>query len=76
MINEPWAVQASFVAAINSACSATGRGGVHGAEGAADARAECRDDPDAGDQDQCKHDCVFDGGGSVIAGQETGNRGR
>ena len=49
-------------------------GAVHCGEGVADARAECRDDPDAGDQDQGKHDCVFDGGGSVIAGQETGNR--
>jgi len=60
--------------AANIVCSATDAG-AHGAEGAADACAEVRDDRDAGDQDQGKHDCVFDGGGSVIAGQETGNQG-
>ena len=33
-----------------------------------------RDDRDAGGQDQGKHDCVFDGGGSIIVGQKTGNQ--
>src|SRR5208282_1684323 len=58
--------------AANIVCSATGDAGAHGAEGATDVCAQVRDDRDAGDQDQGKHDCVFDGGGSVITSQESG----